>query len=114
MPRARGEAPDPNRLELSTFQIDGLTEAEVWEHGWVHFLKPPRRLHGRADFPLTAASRLAYGIDEPPPRHRILHEWPSDEQMQSLIAHDLAEAATFRSHVTPTKESVGQPYPGAR
>lgn len=115
MPRPRGIAPDPDRLELSVFDIDDLEEHDIWALGWRFRVQVGQRLYSRADFPTDDGADLTFEIDEPPERHRVFHGWPAEEQLQALIAHDLAVAAVFIPRPggkTGKKESPEQPYPG--
>jgi hypothetical protein len=117
MPSPRREAPDPNRLELSVFRVDGLSEKEAWKLGWEWTIQVGRRLHGRADFPDRAGGGLTYEVDEPPDLHRVFWGWPAEMQAQMLLAHDLADAATCVPHPggrTIKKADAASPYPGIR
>ena len=114
MPRERGEEPEPERLELSAFEIDGLSEHAAWDLGWTHRVQVGRRLYARADFHVSAAGELLCDEDEPPERHRVFHGWPAQEQLQRLFAHDLADAATYHAHPGGRTglKAAAQPYPG--
>ena len=92
MPRSAHGRP----LELSLFRVDGLTDAQIWEHGRRHALPPDRNFHGRGDVTLDmvdATGPLRLEFDEPPPRHANVVGWPKERDQQLALAQGLARAA---------------------
>jgi hypothetical protein len=88
------------RLELSTFLVDGLTEAELWDLGFEHYLPPGRQLKGRAD--VATAEFLGQGLgfepQPPPDRHGSFINWPSDDERILDIANHLSSLAKGVPH----------------
>ena len=100
MPRSAHGRP----LELSVFDVDGLSDAEIWEHVRLHALPPGRNIHGRADATVGAVSAmgpLRAEVDEPPPRHMNVVGWPKERDEQLALAQRLASAA--KSVPPPTR-----------
>ena len=91
------ENPGTGIFQTSVFQIQGLSEDEVWSLGEQHVLKnrPDRRVHGRAD--VTVQEVLGVGLyldpDNDPPRHANIVGWPGTKPERKLVALKLAEAA---------------------
>jgi hypothetical protein len=75
-PRSNPEA--ENRLELSTFGVDGLTEGAIWDLARDHWLPEGQSLRGRADVATGRflAHELIYEEQIPPPRHGSFIDWP--------------------------------------
>ena len=99
MPRSAHGRP----LELSVFRVDGLTEAQIWEHGRRHVLPAGRNFHGRGDVTLEvvdAAGPLRLELNEPPPRHANVVGWPKERDQQLALAQSLASAAQSVPPVT--------------
>ncbi len=92
-------------LEVSVFRVDGLSEAQIWEHGRRYALPPGRNFHGRGDVTLhvvNATGPLRLEFDEPPPRHANVVGWPTERDQQLALAQDLASRA--RSVRPPTNQ----------
>lgn len=92
MPRSAHGRP----LEVSVFQVDGLTGLQIWEHGRRHALPPKRNFHGRGDVALRvveATGPLRVDFDESPPRHANVVGWPKERDQQLALAQSLASAA---------------------
>ncbi len=110
--RVHSSAFIPRGGELSTFQIQGLPEAEIWSLGVEYVLRPGRRLHGRADN--EPAHYLAHDLeliaDDDPPRHVNVVGWPSEDaekEAQKEIALTLALSATLIRCLPPITHGIG-------
>jgi hypothetical protein len=92
------------RLELSVFRIDGLKTPEIWALAHEHVVRPGRNVHGRADLTArqiaTTRPPLRLALDESPPRHGNVIDWPRDKDEQLALAQELAARAT---HVEPDR-----------
>lgn len=88
----------PKDLELSVFRIEGLEMDEIWKIGdWVVMNLPePRTLYGVGK--IKAKSLEIDGtkliVDEPPPNHCSVRNWPLEEARRLLIAIKMAAEAT--------------------
>ena len=92
--------PSAGREELSVFGIDGLSETDIWQLGFDHYLPSGRALRGRADAPSSAFldAGLSYIPQRPPPRHGSFVDWPGESERQLAIAVDLSAKAKVRPH----------------
>ena len=95
--------PPPDR-ELSTFNVDGLTDTQIWPLGEaVRLERAVERMYGRAELPVSAvlAQDLKAIRDDNPPRHVIVVGWPTDpdpaveKARHKLKALELARLARF-------------------
>jgi len=87
----------PPDLELSTYNTDGLVDAEIWEIGErVRHEQKKENLYGRAE--LVAQSVYDIGLrairDDEPMRHVVIVGWP-DKPQHKAKAQLLAAASTF-------------------
>jgi hypothetical protein len=84
--------------KLSVFDTENMEDESVWRIG--REVAVDRTVHARADIATSAAvaKGLKLVIDEPPPRHRNLADWPpaSQKEDQKLIAMELAAVALLR------------------
>jgi hypothetical protein len=87
----------PPDLELSTYNIDGLVEPEIWEIGEsVRTEQGKEHLYGRADL----AAKSVYDAerrpvrDDRPFRHVVIVGWP-EKPHQKAKAQVLAAASTY-------------------
>lgn len=85
------------RLELSVFRTDGLSEGEIWALAVRHVVPLGRSLHGRGDLHARQVALthppLSLDMDEAPPRHGNILDWPTDIDEQLALAQELAELA---------------------
>jgi hypothetical protein len=86
----------PSQGERSLFRIDGLSALEVAEIGKREAatnrqqeLKGWARLIARE---VTTRPPLLLKADEPPPRHAVITNWPTDTDKQRELAAELAGA----------------------
>ena len=84
----------PSKGERSLFRIDGLSELEVAEIGErdaatnrQQELKGWARLIARE---VTSRPPLVLKVDEPPPRHGVIANWPAESDKQRELAVELA------------------------
>jgi hypothetical protein len=82
--------------QTSVFRVSELEEAEIWAIGRDVEKVRQQTLHGRADFKASdvSAAHLRVRPDEPPPRHSVIFDWPSDKDEQIAIALELAGMST--------------------
>lgn len=82
----------------SVFRITGLREPEVWLLGESAVVKPPLRLHARADITVQAVLDVKIELvpDPPPSRHADLAGWPAEGSERLLAATQLADSAQLR------------------
>jgi hypothetical protein len=88
----------PRDLELSTYNIDALSPAEIWQIGDAVGSEQKREtLYGRADIVAEAvyAARLRPVRDDVAPRHVVIVGWPDDKALQKNRAQLLAAAASY-------------------
>ncbi len=87
--------PSPSDNATSVFETTGLTEFQVWTVATSILEQSDRRVWGRAD--LLVSEIVAVGLqvepDEPPPRHALIREWPSEKERQKEAALLLASVA---------------------
>lgn len=87
-----------NSGERSVFRMDGLDHGTVVEWGRV-FVAQPRdksRILGWGRIPAGIVRRqrpLRVRADEPPPRHAVIDQWPSDIEQSRALAMELASAS---------------------
>jgi hypothetical protein len=108
-PKASGLMPNrgrDGRLEISTFELSGLTEDAVWHHCDA-FGRNDKVARAAAvlDEPSISESGLAPQISEPPPRHWRLVGWPGDDgqdakDQQKAMAQALAARAALVTRPT--------------
>jgi hypothetical protein len=96
-PNHRAFMPPPD-LELSTFNIDDLSDRDIWRIGdAVRAEQHKENLYGRAD--LLAKSvydvKLRAVRDDRPPRHVVVVGWPDDKAQQKNRAQLLAAASSY-------------------
>jgi len=86
----------------SVFRTLGLAEPDVWKLGQEKVVKPPHRLHARADVSVQVVYDAAVGLeaDRPPSRHAELINWPDGESARLLAATQLADSAEL--HLNPS------------
>ncbi len=90
--------PSPKTAQTSVFRIVGLSENAIWEIGdneVAQKRKPPLSLIGRADISTQQVLKtgLHIDVDDIPPRHANIIDWPIEPSAQRLIAMELAENA---------------------
>ena len=76
---------------LSTFVIDGLSDAEIWDMGYQLFKnKLPK---ARGDMHVTSYEAVGFRADrdDTPPRHVSIIGWPDDRPGQLSKAQELSE-----------------------
>ncbi len=88
----------PINRETSVFNIDELSETEIWDIGDREVTRPGRAVLARGDILSrhVYANDLEIDLDDDPPRHANITAWPSDQpdnSKQKLIAIALAEKA---------------------
>lgn len=78
--------------ETSVFIISGLTDDRIWNIGVEVEEKRTQSLKGRADINSTSVieNGLKIVLQEPPPRHANITNWPSEKSKQKEIALKLA------------------------
>lgn len=86
----------------SVFRTLALAEGAIWALGEEEVVRPPFRLHARADLSVQAIIDAGVGIeaDRPPSRHVDLVGWPTDESACLLAATQLADSAQL--HLNPS------------
>jgi hypothetical protein len=93
MPRALDLRP-----ELSVFRINGLSAGGIWNLAQKHVVPKDRNVHGRADLTEldieTTAPPLKLEMDETPPRHGNIVDWPNAKDEQLALAQELAARAS--------------------
>ena len=98
----------PRHGELSTFQTQGLHEADIWQIAVRYVLQPSRRVHGRAENP--PEDYLEFGLrltaDNQPPRHVNAANWPTDKDDVKEIALVLASKARLVRCVPPKAKTA--------
>jgi len=86
--------PNSAVLETSIYQISDFGESEIWDIGQreVVEIRPGRRLHGRADIAASEVGRqgLEISVNNIPPRHATIVNWPDEISEQILRATELA------------------------
>jgi hypothetical protein len=91
--KPRALEPPEDDLELSVFRTHGLSSERIWDLG-TRFATglSHRSIHARADFPFAEAFACALSArrDEPPPRHAVLHGWPTGKDARMSVAQQLA------------------------
>lgn len=94
---AKWKAFEPSRRDNSTsvFITDGLTLLEVWQ-----LAQSARPLPIVAEASVTPASVHAVGlelqVDNTPPRHAAITNWPEEKPEMKQVAMDLASRAVVR------------------
>lgn len=88
----------PKDGETSVFRIYGIAENEIWDIGEREVAATRGHILGRAD--ITASIIRRNGLEaipkEPPIRHAVIANWPSERSEQKLIAMELAAEAQLR------------------
>jgi len=86
--------PPPPSKELSVFRISGLFDAEIWRTGDSLRDKTPL---GRADIKAEAVynTALLISLDNTPPRHANIINWPDEQSAIKLKAIELAQQANL-------------------
>lgn len=84
--------------ERSVFRIGGLCQEYIAAYGQA-FVGNARdkKILGWATVQAAAVSGLVplrLRADEPPPRHAVIDQWPTEPQQKRLLAMELAKAAT--------------------
>ena len=96
------KATESGRLELSVFRIDDLGEEDVWELALKHVVPSGRNVHGRGDLKRTQIETteppLRLAMDEKPPRHGSVVDWPDAKDERLALAQALVARAR---HVEP-------------
>lgn len=91
----RAFLPDKNR-ERSVFRMDGLDHSTVVEWGRVFVAQPRcKSILGWGRVPAGAVRRqlpLRVRSDEPPPRHAVIDQWPTEIEHARTLAMELASA----------------------
>ena len=97
--KARAFMPPPDR-KTSVFQINGLTDNEIWDIGEDHVARPQEKtLHGRGDILAAAVEKtkvLKIHYDNIPLRHANIIGWPEEKDRQKLLAQELAAEAELK------------------
>ena len=78
---------------LSTFCIDGITEAEIWQLGRIHLRDNKGRTpKARGDLPSSMYEGQGFRLDrdDDPERHVSVHGWPTEKPARMSKAQDLA------------------------
>lgn len=87
----------PKNGNTSVFQINGLSEVEVWSLGATAGggRGIPR---ARADILITDIESLQLTVskDDSPPRHANIGNWPDSKDERMLKAQELAKKATLK------------------
>ncbi len=99
--------PEANgRLELSTFWLDGATDAEIWDLGYEHSVPRERTLKCRADVDsdVFTGLGLVYLDQVPPPRHGSFVDWPESASLRDAITAKLCSVATVRLPPDPARK----------
>lgn len=94
----RAKAFLPKDGTTSVFRLGDLAHYARIVHGNEHVGTPRgKSVLGYAEVASTRVDEhgLALIVDEPPPLHWNISEWPEDEDRQKLLALDLATLATF-------------------
>lgn len=95
-------AADSGRLELSVFRIGELKDDGVWALARKHVVPPGRNVHGRGDLTRssieTTTPALQLAMDEKPPRHGNVINWPDEMDDRLALAQELVDRAI---HVAP-------------
>jgi hypothetical protein len=93
-----------NRLETSVFRIHQLSEDEIRDLA-IPILNhaPSLTIYGRAEIPVQAVfeAGLALDVDDDPPRHASIIDWPSGDNKKAhrkMLAKRLADQAKFKPH----------------
>ena len=90
----------PNRDgETSVFQIQGLSEEEIWQIGEKYVSSPlGKTLRARADVIVLIVEErgLRVDFDNTPPRHANIVGWPEEKSAQKLIALELSSRAALK------------------
>lgn len=78
-PKTKAFEPDRNE-EVSVFRIDGLTGAEVWRLGDEAGETRGKAAKASITFLVARVYAAGLGLDsaEPPPRHAVIVDWPTD------------------------------------
>lgn len=83
--------------ERSVFRMDGLDHNTVIEWGRVFVAQPRcKSILGWGRIPAGAVRRqqpLQIRADEPPPRHAVIDQWPTEIEHARTLAMELASAA---------------------
>jgi len=91
--------PDPH-TELSVTKKNGLADHQLWAIGQdvVQESDPPKTLHGRSEFNLSAARDFTLPVKDDPtpknPHHAVIHNWPPGKPAQKIHALKIAEVAS--------------------
>jgi hypothetical protein len=91
--------PDPY-TELSVTKKNELTDDQLWAIGQdiVQESGPPKSLHGRSEFDLTAVRDFVLPIKPDPtpknPHHMVIYGWPVGKPAQKIHALKIAEVAS--------------------
>ena len=93
----RAFMPPPNR-KTSVFQINGLTESEIWDIGEEVVRPNGKTLYGRGDILAVQIekTKLRIDYDNTPPRHANIIGWPEDKDEQKSLAQELAAEAKLK------------------
>ena len=90
----------PNRHgETSVFQIQGLSEEEIWQIGEEYVSGPlEKMLRARADIVVSVVEKQGLDVnsDNIPPRHANIIGWPEEKSAQKLLALELASRAALK------------------
>ena len=89
---------ETSTLEVSVFQILGLSDEQIWSIGDTEVAQPSKRtLRARGDLTMATIDRnqLRIAADAPPSRHSNIIGWPEEKSKQKLIAIELANTASL-------------------
>jgi hypothetical protein len=111
----RAFRPKPSENELSIARIEELSSPDIWQLGDSLAGKPSNRtVYGRADFRLpdvrgvkVNGQRLDAVPDDPPERHALIVDWPTDPNARKTAAMQLLAASVRHSVPLPVPSPSG-------
>lgn len=86
-----------DRYELSSYCMDGLSEAARWELLDLHSDKPPIRARAEFNIFVILEAGLTTEIDWEPPRHVNIVGWPNEEERRKSAQQVLVARQIFVS-----------------
>ncbi len=89
------------KRQISVYRTDNLVEGEIWNLGDDFVGTAAKPIIARADLSasqITMHQLAIQPVPDPEPRHANIIGWPEDEELQRVIAIELANIAILTTH----------------
>lgn len=82
--------------KMSVFRTSELEEDQIWELGDSYINRAGELIWGRSDLSLAIINEfmLELEVDDNPPRHANVINWPEDDDERLLVSQKLAKRAS--------------------